>query len=145
MNTWTKRGTIIMLAALMLVMGIAVPFRNAEAAMTYNNTTDAYLSAGVDTNGNLEAILLVNGSYGITSCIEADLYVERKNWGLFWTMVDIGYNNNVWHDSTTSYLYHNVFSTNLISTGTYRVTVTYTVHGSGGSNDVIIKTATINY
>ena len=145
MNIWAKRGTMIVLAAVILVMGIAVPYRKAEAAMTYNNTTDAYMSASVDSNGNLEANLLVNGKEGITSCIEADLYVERKILGVFWTRVEIGYSNNVWHDSTTSYLYQNAFSTNLSSTGTYRVTVTYTVHGSGGSNDSITKTSTVNY
>lgn len=145
MNTWTKRGTLLILAALMLVVGMMIPYRNAEAAMTYNNTTDAYLSADIDTNGTLQATLLVNGKKGVTTCIEADLYIERKTLGIFWTRVDIGYNNNVWHDSTTSHYYNNSFSTDLVSNGTYRVVVSYTVHGTGGANDIIPKTVIVVY
>ena len=65
--------------------------------------------------------------------------------GIFWTRVNIGYTNNVWHDSTTSYIYSNYFEFQLTSTGTYRVTVTYTVSGTGGPADVITLTDILTY
>ena len=145
MNTVSKRCTTLILALLMLVMGIYVPFKKAEAAMLYYNTTDAFLSASVNSSGYLQAWMTVTGKSGKTTLIEADLYVEKRILGVFWKRVEIGYNNNVWHDSTTSYSYSNSFGYNLNSTGTYRVTVTYTVSGTGGPADVITLSEIVTY
>lgn len=146
MNTWTKRGTLLILAALMLVVGMMIPYRNAEAAMTYNNTNYASLTCSVNpATGELQASLNVDGKKGITSQIETELYVEKQILGIIWKRVDIGCVNNLWIDSTTSYHYTNTFSTILSSSGTYRIVVKYTVSGSGGPSDVIMKTENISY
>lgn len=145
MNTMTKKGSMLVLALLMMIMSVYVPFKQAEAAMTYNNTSNAYLSGSVDSNGNLNAALCVYGKSGVTTRIDVELYVDKQFLGIFWTRVNIGYPNNVWTDYTTHYSYNNNFSTHLDSTGTYRITVTYTVSGTGGSADVIIKTSTVTY
>lgn len=112
--------------------------------MTYNNTTYANISCSIE-NGRLQTALSVTGIKGVTTRIKAELYVEKRVLGIIWTRVDIGYTNNVWIDSTTSYIYSNIFTHTLESTGTYRVTVTFTVSGSGGSDDVIVKTNTLTY
>ena len=145
MNTWTKRGTMAALAMLFLIMGIVTPQKNAKAAMMYNNTTNASLSGYIDSNGVLHASLSVYGRPGITTRIEAQLYVEKQFLGIFWTRINIGYNNNTWIDSTTDYYYNNSFSTSLEGNGTYRITVIYTVSGSGGTDDSITKTCIVAY
>ena len=145
MNTWTKRGTIIMLAALIIVVGVVVPFRNSKAAILYHNTASATVSTTINSNGKLQTTLNVVGINGVTTQIETELYVEKSILGIFWERVDIGYTNDLWLDSTTSYLYSNTFTTNLSSSGTYRVSVKFIVSGTGGSTDIITKTNTVTY
>ncbi|MCR5808619.1 MAG: hypothetical protein K6G56_03560 [Clostridiales bacterium] len=145
MKNYLKRTAVLLMAGLMLLAGIAVPCRRAEAAMMYNNTNYATLSGSIDSNGDLHATMYVMGINGRTTKIEVALYVEKRVLGLFWTKVDIGCENNIWKDYTTKISYSNTFSTHLNSGGTYRITVTYTVSGSGGSSDTITKTETLSY
>lgn len=145
MNTMTKKWTLLMLAVLTLVMSIFVPLNKASAATAYNNTLRSSLTCDVDSNGELSATMSVNGKSGITTHIGVELYIEKKILGIFGSRVDIGCENNIWTDSTNSYKYNHVFTTQLNSAGTYRVTVTYTVSGSGGSDDIITKTDTLTY
>lgn len=145
MYTMTKRGTVFALALLMLVMSVFVPMKKAEAAMMYNNTGGTSISCTVDSNGRLQATLIVNGKSGITTHIGVKLYVEKRVLGIFWSRVNIGCDDNLWIDSTNNYNYRNVFSVNLTASGTYRTTVTYTVSGTGGGNDIITQTDTVTY
>ena len=140
-----KRITVFALMLLMLIMGTFVLYRKVEAATMYYNTSAALLNCSVNSNGLLEATLSVTGIKNRTTHISVELYVEKKILGLFWSRINIGYPDNIWTDSTTNYLYSNIFTTSLPSEGTYRVTVTFTVSGTGGANDVIVKTNTISY
>lgn len=140
-----KRFPTLLLALLLLAMSIAVPLKKARAAITYNNTNNTSLDCSVSSGGQLSAVLAVTGIKGTTSRISVELYVEKRVLLVFWSRVDIGCPNNVWTDAVNSYNYGNTFTTNLSSTGTYRVTVTYTVSGSGGADDVITKTQTVTY
>ena len=145
MYSMVKRVSVFALALLTLVMGVVVPYRRAEAATTYNNTISASILCNINLNGCLGASLSVTGMKGKTTKISVELYVEKKVLGVFWSRVNIGCPNNVWTDSTTGTNYSNTFSFDLSSTGTYRVTVTFTVSGSGGSDDIIVKTSTVTY
>ena len=145
MNNTLTRAAFFALALLTLVMGVIVPLRKAEAAIMYNNTISASLDCSVNVNGVLSAVLHVTGIKGTTSSISVELYVEKRVLGIFWKKVDIGCTNNIWTDSTTNSTYSHVFSHALTSTGTYRVTVTYTVSGSGGTDDVITIRDTVTY
>ena len=140
-----KRGVCLILLLCTVFATFGGYCKNANAATTFNNTIYADLISYVDSNGKLHSDLYVDGKKNITTLIEADLYVEKRILGIFWTRVNIGYPNNVWHDSITGYHYSNFFETNLNSTGTYRVKVTYTVSGSGGTADVINFTDTVTY
>ena len=144
MYSMVKRVSVFALALLTLIMGVVVPYRRAEAAIMYNNVTNAYMNCSIDSSNQLHASLTALGIKGTTSSIKAEVYVEKRILGLFWTRVDIGYPNNTWTDSTTSYTYNNVFSTQLSTGVTYRVTATFTVSGDGGADDVIVKTATLS-
>ena len=141
----TTRAAFFALALLTLVMSVIVPLRNAEAATTYNNTSTTYLDCTVNSSGLLQATLSATGYKNITTHISVELYVEKRVLGIFWKKVDIGCTNNIWTDSTSNYYYSHVFSHSLTSTGTYRVTVTYTVSGTGGSDDVIQMRQTVTY
>ena len=145
MKTFIKRSALALMALLMLAMSVFVSTRKTEAATTYNNATDADLSASISSNGLLNVSLSVMGIKGITTRIETALYVEKRILGLFWKRVNIGCTDNVWYDSTTNIYYNSVFSHSLSSGGTYRITVTYTVSGSGGASDIITMTNTVTY
>lgn len=145
MKSKAKRFCTLSLTLLLLVMSIAVPIKKASAAITYNNTYSATQSSSVNSNGKLSTQLSVTGIKGTTQRIETELYVEKRILLVFWSRVDIGCPNNVWTDAVNSYLYSNTFTHDLTSTGTYRVTVTYTVSGTGGTDDVITITKTVTY
>ena len=145
MKTVIKRSAVLAVAVLMLAMSVLVPVNKASAAVTYNNTIAAYLSADVDQGGNLNVSMTAYGKEGKTTRIEVSLTVERRFMFVIWVPVDLGTENNVWTDYTTQYYYSHLFSTHLSSNGTYRVTVVYTVSGTGGPDDVITKTSTVTY
>ncbi|MBR4634768.1 MAG: hypothetical protein IKO51_00190 [Clostridia bacterium] len=145
MKTSIKRCSVLLLTMLLLVMSIAVPLYKASAAITYNNTVSADLGCTVNSSGRLSAAMVVLGYAGTTKKIQVELYIEKRFLLVFWSRVDIGCPNNIWTDSKTGYSYSNTFDFDLPSTGTYRTTVTYTVSGTGGTDDVITKTDTVTY
>ncbi|GEM_PF-1369972 len=145
MNTMTKKGTLLMLAVLTLVMSIFVPLNKTSAATMYNNTTTASISTTVKSGGVLSVSLSVVGIKSKTTRIGTELYVEKKLILGIWIPVAIGCPNNVWTDSVNNFYYSNIFATQLSATGTYRVTVTYSVSGSGGVDDIITCTDTVTY
>ena len=145
MISMKKRGLCLILMLCTVFVTLGVYCKTAKAATTYNNTSSAWAGSYVDSNGQLRTDMILGGYKGVTTLIEADLYLEKRFLGIIWIRVNIGYPNNVWHDSTTSYIYSNYFTHQLSSTGTYRVTVTYTVSGTGGTPDVITITDTVTY
>ncbi|MBQ1892659.1 MAG: hypothetical protein II155_00985 [Clostridia bacterium] len=145
MKSIIKRIALALMAMLMLMMSVFSASRKVEAATTYNNTISASLSCSIDSSGQLSAVLAATGYSSLAKKISVELYIEKRILGLFWKRVNIGYTDNVWQDSVTGYYYSNTFTHNLSSGGTYRVTVTYTVSGTGGPDDIIVKTATAPY
>lgn len=144
MYTMHKRGIIVAMALIILAASMIVPTRKIEAATTYNNTTRASADPSVSSYGQLDVALSVDGIKGKANRIEVELYVEKRFLGVFWSKVNIGYPNNIWTDAVNNYMYRNTFSTQLPSSGTFRVTVTYTVSGTGGADDVITFTGTVS-
>lgn len=140
-----KRGLCLMLVLCTVFMALSGYPKPAKAAITYNNTFSATVNCYIHSNGKIRTTLSLDGFKNKTTRIQADVYIEKSILGIFWTRVDIGYTNNVWHDSTTNYSYSNWFDVQLNSTGTYRVTVTYTVSGTGGADDIIVLTDTTTY
>ena len=145
MISMKKRGLCLILLLCTMLAAVGGYCKTAKAAITFNNTANYVCSSSVNASGKLRTDLNVSGFKNITTQIQADLYVEKRILGIFWQRVNIGYTNNVWHDSTTSYHYNNFFTFQLPTTGTYRVTVTFTVSGSGGPDDIITATNTVTY
>ena len=77
------------------------------------------------------------GYENITSvgCVEVKL--QKKTWGLFWTDVENGRNDNTWTTYFANDFYHDVINFSLSSKGTYRALITFTINGNGGDADVI--------
>lgn len=88
-------------------------------------------SSGVLTASNYYSI---SGS-GFTSA-KIETYVEKRVMGIFWTKVNNGQPNNTWVAYPTATVYMKDYTLQLSSTGTYRVTATYTFYGSNGSETV---------
>ncbi|MBO4878858.1 MAG: hypothetical protein J5544_01205 [Clostridia bacterium] len=145
MKAIIKRSAVFAAASLMLAMSVLVPINKASAAVTYNNTTTASFCSSVNSSGLLSVNMSVVGMKTKTTRIAVELYVEKNLVLWIWLRVNIGYPNNVWTDSVNNYYYSDLFSTQLQSTGTYRVTVTYTVSGLGGADDIITGTDTVTY
>ena len=145
MISMKKRGVCLILLLCMVFVSMVGYMNSAKAATTYYNTTSASVNCFIHSNGKIRTELSLHGIKDITTRIQADVYIEKSFLGIFWTRVNIGYPNNVWHDSTTDFNYFNWFDVQLSSSGTYRVTATYTVSGTGGSDDIITIMDTTTY
>ncbi len=145
MKNTIKRGIALALSLLTLFAFFVVPISRVSAATMYNNVINVSASSSVSSGGLLQTALYAIGTKGVTSRIIIELYVEKRILGVFWSKVEIGVPDNVWIDSVNSHIYNNTFSTQLNSSGTYRVTVTFTISGSGGPDDIITKQNTVTY
>jgi len=120
----------------MLVVPVAAE-SNIGDNLQYHNTVSANSSASVSNSGLLTVSNRYQGLPGTTTRGEIKTYIEKKILGLFWIRVNIDQPNNEWHDVVYDYLYAGNHTFQLTSTGTYRITVVYTIYGSGGSPDTI--------
>lgn len=145
MKKTINRILALSLAFLTLFAGIVLPAEKALADERYNNTNRAVISCSINSSGSMAVNMDVIGKKGITTKISTELYVEKKVLGIFWTKIDIDSPNNIWTDTVNSYMYSRVFSKQLAANGTYRVTVKFTISGSGGANDIITLTDTKTY
>lgn len=115
-----------------------------EAAPYYNNTNSAGVRFAITDTGKATFNLACVGMSGITTKITAVSYIQRKV-GLIWVRVDNGLDGKEWTDTVYGTNLTKSHSLQLSKTGTYRVKVEYTVTGSGGSADEIVKTVTATY
>lgn len=115
-----------------------------EAAPYYNNTNSAGVQFVISSTGNAKFTLSCVGMSGVTTKITAVSYIQRKV-GLIWVKVDNGLDGKKWTDTVNGTNLTKSHSLQLSKTGTYRVKVEYTVYGSGGSPDEIVKTITDTY
>lgn len=110
----------------------------AEVVTPYfNNTLSARTTINISSTGKLSVVNAYHGFQNVTTRAIITTYVEKKVLGLFWTRVDIGTNDDQWVDTVNNYYYTGEHSLQLSSKGTYRVTVIFTIYGSGGAADEI--------
>lgn len=131
----------VSLCMMFSVSSSAVVHAHASEIATpyYNNVVSARSTATISDSG----LLTIKNSYvgidGVTTKAVITTYVEKKVLGLFWTRVDIGTTDDEWVDTIYDSIYEGVHTFQLSSKGTYRVTVTFTIYGTDGSPDEIIK------
>ena len=116
----------------------------AEIVPYWNNTSSTTTNFSISSSGKATITMSCSGDSNFTR-VNIVSYIEKKTLGLFWTRVEIGTNNNEWKDSSNRNPYTQTRSTTLSSKGTYRAVVTYTVEGTGGSDDVIKDTIEDKY
>ena len=136
--------------ALILVIALCSPlittvFASGEITPRYNNLVSATTTATVSSSGLLVVRHRLQGIQGVTIYTDITTKVEKKTLGLFWSEVDIGTTNNVWNIHVGSASYDGTRQCQLSSTGTYRITSTYVVTGTGGAADTITSTCQVTY
>ena len=140
-----KKLSILLALCLIISLFSLTEFSANEIMPQYNNMIDATINTSVDDEGLLRIQYSCIGYSGITTKIVMTTYVEKKTLGLFWTRIDLGNSEDEWIHTIKSYQYIGPRYLSLPSKGTYRITVTYTVYGSGGSSDEITRQNTITY
>lgn len=133
------------IVTLLICSGMSM-LTSAENEVTpyYNNTNSASLTFAISSSGKATFDLACTGMSGITSKIVAVSYIQRKV-GLIWIRVDNGLDGKEWTDISNGTNLTKSHSLQLSKTGTYRVKVEFTVSGSGGSADEIVRTVTDTY
>ncbi|MBQ7290146.1 MAG: hypothetical protein IJW76_00275 [Clostridia bacterium] len=128
-----KRKLSLIIATIILISSIlSISVSANDNIELFNNNTAATHTAFVINDSGL-AIVSVDclGYEGITTRIEVDIHIEKRNFLFFW--------ENARHEIYVVYVdnYDNEFTYQLEEKGTYRCTVTYTISGTGGEDDVI--------
>ena len=134
-----------MLLVLLGLMIISVAATNTGIMPRYNNTAGTSTNFAISTTGKATVTATYDGVRGTTTGATVTSYIEKRTLGIFWTKVDIGQTNNEWVDTSTDYADAFVHEFYLSDTGTYRVTVTYEISGTGGATDVIDFEKTVTY
>jgi len=145
----TKKVLFSLVMAIILLAQCAV-FPALAANTTpdlprYNNTLTVSCKASVSSAGVITIKNKFTGISGVTTGATIETYIEKRVLGLFWSRVDIGQPNNTWVDAVSGTSYSGSHTFQLASSGTYRVTASFTIRGSGGAADEITKTVTTTY
>ena len=135
------KKTISLLLVVLTVFSLAsITVSAATVEPRWNNANTAVVVLGINSDGKASITFNCAGISGVTTKITAETKLERK-WGIFWLDVDGG----EWTDTTSNTYLAKKHEIQLTKTGTYRATTTFTVSGSGGSNDVIEVTSQDTY
>ena len=127
-----KRKLSLIIATIILLSSIlSLSVSANDGIELFNNNTASIHTAFVINDSGL-AIVSVNciGYPNITTRIEVDVHIEKRNFLFFW--------ENARHEIYVVYVdeYFDEHTYQLEEKGTYRCTVTYTVSGTGGEDDV---------
>lgn len=147
MKKQTKRILTMLLTVCITVVSFGViQVLAADVMPLYNNVLTTNTTMSIDDNGLMTITNRYSGIQSTTTKAVITTYVEKKFLGLFWTRVDIANNDDdQWVDTVYDTNYTGKRSLQLSSTGTYRVTTTYKIYGTGGAADEITKQATATY
>ncbi|MBQ8403648.1 MAG: hypothetical protein IJX55_04390 [Clostridia bacterium] len=103
----------------------------SDVSVLNNNTFSTSTSFTINDVGKAAVVYEYDGYTGITTGATIDILIEKRSFLVFW--------NEVLTDTITVneeyYIDELVF--HLTEQGTYRCTVTYTVSGTAGADDVI--------
>lgn len=103
----------------------------------YNNVGSVDTQMSISSSGKMTINYSYRGFPSSTTKAVITTCIEKRTLGIFWSKVDIGQPNNQWVDTIANYTYAGTRTYQLSSAGTYRVTVTYKIYGTGGSADTI--------
>lgn len=135
-----KRKICLFFAFVFMLSALVSPSVLADDISLFdNNTCDTYTHFSVSDTGEARVMVNYNGYSAITTHASIVVKIEKRNLLVFWKDVveEIYY---CWDAS-----YSNTFVYQLEKSGTYRCTVTYTISGIGGADDVITFQDTKTY
>lgn len=135
-----KRKLSIILACAFLFVGVfsTAVYAN-DVSLLNNNTLMTSTNFVISDTGLATVAFEYYGYEGITTGAKITVLIEKRNLLFFWPdVVEKTY-------TVTGYSYDNVLYYQLEEKGTYRCTVTYTVSGTGGEDDVIPFERTVEY
>lgn len=139
-----KRLLTLTLAICCLMTPIALAAGAEQIQPRLNNTVSTFMNMSITSTGMLSIGYDYSGFPGVTTHAVIRTRVEKKVLFL-WTDVDLGVPDDVWVDTVYQSDYTGGRSFQLSKSGTYRVTVEYTIYGSGGAADVLEHQATDSY
>lgn len=131
-----RNRVISLVFVAVFAFAMIVPVFAAENVATpyYNNTSVTQEVFDIDNSGKATVSFTCRGYRGITTRIEVTTKIQKQV-GSSW--VDVA--GASWTDSSTLYYCIKEHSVQLTSGGTYKATFTFTVSGSGGATDVIVR------
>lgn len=133
----TNRILAVLLTLCLTVLSFSSVSNASGIAPLYNNADAVSSSVTISSSGLMNISYRYMGSSSVTTKAVITTYIEKKTLGLFWTRVDIDQPNNQWVDTINNYRYSGSRTFQLSSKGTYRVTITYKIYGTGGAVDEI--------
>lgn len=132
-----KRLTSLILS-LVLLLTIATPALAAQPETTvsprYINTSQAGVSLAITDDGVASWTIMCFGEPNCTG-IDAVTYLERKM-GTVWIKMSIDYPITDYHYSVTGRNLAATYEMQLTYAGDYRAVVEFTVHGTGGDEEL---------
>ena len=129
-----------MLVLMLFAMTITSFAAENEITPYYNNTGSTEAVFVIDENGKATVSFTCYGYRNITTKIVVETKIEKK---FLWWWNDV--DGASWVDETTEDFCDSEHSIQLSKSGTYRVSITYTVYGTAGEADVITRTIEDSY
>ncbi len=126
--------SFVMLAVMLFAMALPVFATENQVTPRYNNTGSTETVFLIDEDGVASVSFTCIGYKGITTRIVVETKIEKK---FLWWWNDV--DGASWTDESNVHYCSNAHSIQLSKSGTYRLTITYTVYGSGGEADVITR------
>ena len=128
----------------LLCASLSVAAADTNIVPYYNNTNTTFESLTISSTGMATVVVSYNGKVGVTTGGTISSYIERKV-GTSWVKVSNGQPLNTWTDTSANRSYSTSHTLQLSVKGEYRLCVTYTIRGTGGSPDVINRTVYKTY
>lgn len=140
MKNTKKLISFAMLIVMLFAMAVPTFATESQINPRFNNlnTTEAVFI--IDENGIATVSFTCYGYRNITTRIVVETKIEKK---FLWWWNDV--DGASWTDETTEDYCDSEHSIQLSKSGTYRVSITYTVYGTAGDPDVITRTIEDTY
>ena len=120
---------IVCLVIIASVGCITVSAASEGVMPRFNNVGSTEADFYIESNGNANVIVGYTGYNGITTGAKITILLEKKSFIFFWKDVE------EWVITSEEY-YGNFMRSCAVSSGDYRVTVTFEISGTGGATDV---------
>lgn len=117
----------------------------SEIMPRYNNVISVKTFSDITSNGSLTIDYKYTGIQNVTTKAIITTCIEKKTLFFFWTKIEIGDDSTELVQTINNYTHTGSLIIPLSERGTYRVNITYEIHGTGGSPDTITYQKELTY